>query len=110
AILLALLSASCMMWMSKVEGWLPTRQAVAIVLHFRKGFSPNEKRLREVSLERGYDIAAGSLKIDAVAGEAEWRFVAVSLGKNKSSQLSELASELSKFEGVTDYHLAYARN
>ena len=110
AILLAILSASCMMWMSKVEGWLPSRQAIAIVLHFRNGFSPNEKRLREVALERGYEIAAGSLKIDSTAGEAEWRFVAVSLGKNQSSQLSELAAELSKFEGVVSYHLAYARN
>jgi putative Mg2+ transporter-C (MgtC) family protein len=110
AILLAVLSASCMMWMSKVEGWLPTRQAVAIVLHFRKGFSPNEKRLREVALERGYDIALGTLKIDSIGGEAEWRFVAVSLGKNQSSELSKLAAELSKFEGVTNYHLAHARN
>jgi putative Mg2+ transporter-C (MgtC) family protein len=110
AILLALLSASCMMWMSKIEGWLPTRQAVAIVLHFRKGFSPNEKRLRQVAFERGYDIATGTLKIDSVGGEAEWRFVAVSLGKNQSSPLSELAAELAKFEGVTDYHLAHARN
>ncbi len=110
AILLAILSASCMMWMSKVEGMLPTRQAVSIVLHFRKGFSPNEKKLREVARERGYEIALGSLKIDSVAGEAEWHFVAVSLGKHKASELSVLADELAQFEGVVNFHLAYARN
>jgi putative Mg2+ transporter-C (MgtC) family protein len=110
AILLTILSASSMMWMTKVEGWLPIRQAVAIVLHFRKGFSPNEKKLREVALERGYEIALGSLKIDSTAGEAEWRFVAVSLGKNKASELSVLAAELAQFEGVVNFHLAYARN
>jgi putative Mg2+ transporter-C (MgtC) family protein len=110
AILLTILSASCMMWMTKVEGWLPIRQAVAIVLHFRKGFNPHEKKLREVALERGYELALGSLKIDSVGGEAEWRFVAVSLGKNKGSELSVLASELAQFEGVVNFHLAYARN
>lgn len=110
AILLALLSASCMMWMTRVEALLPTRQAVAVVLRFRKGFSPNEKKLREVALERGYEIAPRSLKIDSVAGEAEWRFVAVSLGKNQASELSVLATELSRFDGVVDYHLAFARN
>src|ERR1017187_1052600 len=29
AILMALMSVSCMMWVSKLEGWLPSRQAVA---------------------------------------------------------------------------------
>jgi putative Mg2+ transporter-C (MgtC) family protein len=110
AILLAVLSASCMMWMSKIEGWLPSRQAVAIDLHFRKGYSPHEKRLREVALERGYEIAMGSLKIDFAAGEPQWRFVAVSLGKGKGAPLSELAEELARFEGVVSYNLAYARN
>lgn len=110
AILLAILSASCMMWMSKIEGWLPSRQAIAIVLHFRKGYSPNADRLATVALDRGYEIAPGSLKIDYVAGEPEWRFVAVALGRGKGATLAELAAELTRFEGVVNFHLSYARN
>jgi putative Mg2+ transporter-C (MgtC) family protein len=40
AMSLALLSAVCMIWVSKLEGWLPSRQAVAITLKFQPGFVP----------------------------------------------------------------------
>jgi putative Mg2+ transporter-C (MgtC) family protein len=110
AILLALLSASCMMWMSKVEGWLPSRQVVAIVLRFRKGFDPHERRLRQMARERGYEMAEGSLNIDFVDGELEWRFVAAALGKSGVAPLSELAEELTHFDGVKSFHLSHARN
>ena len=40
AILLTLLSAVSMMWVSRLENWLPSRQAVAIVLRFRNDFVP----------------------------------------------------------------------
>src|SRR5450830_599030 len=42
AMMLALLSAVCMVWISKLEVWLPSRQAVAINLKFAKNFSPIE--------------------------------------------------------------------
>lgn len=58
AILMALMSVACMMWVSKLEGWLPSRQAVAIMRRFRKGLVPREDVLRRVARERRYDIAA----------------------------------------------------
>jgi putative Mg2+ transporter-C (MgtC) family protein len=110
AILLAILSASCMMWMSKIEGRLPSRQVVAVVLRFRKGFDPHEGRLRQVARERGYEIAEGSLNIDFSDGELEWHFVAVSFGKVQVASLSELSEELTRFDGVRSFHLSHARN
>jgi putative Mg2+ transporter-C (MgtC) family protein len=110
AILLALLSAACMMWVTKIENWLPSRQAVAIVLTFRKDFVPREDVLRRVAMARGYELAEGSFSIRHQNGRAEWHFVAVALGKNMGASMSELAAELTIFEGVEDFNLTHARN
>lgn len=110
AILLTLLSAACMMWVSRLENWLPTHPAVGIVLRFRKGFEPREDVLRRVAQDRGYDIAGGTLTIGFDNGCAEWRFVAVAKGNNAGAPLSVLARELTVFEGVDSFHLSHARN
>jgi putative Mg2+ transporter-C (MgtC) family protein len=110
AVLLAVLSASCMMWMVKVENWLPSHQAIAIMLRFRQGYDPQETRLRQIAVDRGYEIAGGSLNISFVEGESEWRFIAVALGRNRGATLSELARELAQFDGVVKFDLAHARN
>ena len=110
AILLTLLSAGLMMWATKLEQWLPSRQAVAITLRFHPGFCPQESVLRRVAQERGYMIASGSIQIQFVGGRQEWRYVAVSPDKNKSVPVSSLAEELSHFEGVDEFFISYARN
>ena len=110
AILLALLSAACMMWVTKIENWLPSRQAVAIVLRFRKDFVPREDVLRRIAMARGYELAEGSFSIRLQDGCAEWHFVAIALGKNMGASVSELAAELTIFEGVENFTLAHARN
>ncbi|MCX7171730.1 MAG: MgtC/SapB family protein, partial [Proteobacteria bacterium] len=110
SMLLTLLSAASMMWISRLEGWLPSRQAIAIVLRFRKDFAPREEVLRRVSAERGYEIAGGTIAIDYRDGRSEWRYVAVALSKGKAALISELAGELAQFEGVEDFSLSHARN
>src|SRR5512147_833710 len=49
AIALALLSMGCMMWVSRLEGWLPSRPALAISLQFRRDFYPSEAALRQAT-------------------------------------------------------------
>lgn len=110
AILLALLSAASMMWISRLEAWLPSRQGLAVVMSFRKDFRPREDVLRCLALERGYDFAKGSLSIAIHEGRPEWRFVAVGLSKARAASLSELAGELAKFEGLENFSLSHARN
>ena len=110
AILLTLLSAASMMWISRLEAWLPSRTAVAIAMGFRKGFVPREDVLRRVALERGYEVAGGSIVITYQEGRTEWRFVAVSLRKAAIAPLSSLAAELAQFEGVDNFSLSHARN
>ena len=110
AMLLALLSATCMVWVSRLEAWLPSRHAVAIVLRFKKDFVPHEHELRLSALRRGYEIAKGSISISFEDGRPEWRFVAVALSKANGAPISELARELALFDGVENFHLSHARN
>ena len=110
AMMLAALSAVCMVWISKLEGWLPSRQAVAISLKFDKHFTPLEQVLHEKANAHGYEIAGGSISISFKEEAHEWTFVAVARSRQKMGPLSELAREMAQFDGVDSFQLAYARN
>jgi putative Mg2+ transporter-C (MgtC) family protein len=110
AMSLALLSAVCMVWISKLEAWLPSRQAVAITLKFEPGFLPIEAALRGMAAARGYDIAGGTIVISMGEGAYTWNFVAVARSRKTMTPISELGMEMGKFTGVQSFHLAYARN
>lgn len=110
AMMLALLSAMCMVWVSSLESWLPSRQAVAITLQFKPGFVPVQSVLRSMALERGYDIAEGTISIAYHDGAPEWRFVAVAQDRKQMVTISELAADMARFDGVAGFNLSYARN
>lgn len=110
AILLTLLTLASMLWISRLENWLPSRPAIAIVMQFKKDYSPKLVVLRRVAYERGYDIAEGSLTINFKEGKPEWQFVAVAHGKAKGVPMAELAHELTGFDGVENFFLSHARN
>src|SRR5450830_1373387 len=107
---LALLCAMVMIYLSKIEAWLPSRHAIAITMRFKPGREPDEDTLRRLALERGYEIAGGSLMISQDKGSMEWRFVALALGKRTGSPLARLAAEMAKFEGIDSFQLTHARN
>ena len=110
AIALAVLTAICMAWISKLEAWLPSRQAVAIYLKFKEGINPDEAALRRVAKQRGYDVASGTISISCKDACTEWNFVAVAHSRQKMGSISDLALEMAHLEGVTAYRLGYARN
>ncbi len=110
AILLTLLAALCMMWVSKLENWLPSRPAIAVTLEFQKNFVPQEQTLSDVVYNHGYEVATGSFAIRSSDGKLEWRFVAIALSKNSGVTMNELASGLSTLQGVEDFSLSHARN
>ena len=110
AILLAFLSAACMIWVVKLEAWLPSRQAVSMTIQFKEGFIANEQAIRKLALERGYEIATGTINIAFQEGKVEWRFVAVAIDKRKATTISEMSKELGHFDGVESFQLSHARN
>jgi putative Mg2+ transporter-C (MgtC) family protein len=110
AILLTLLSGAFMMWGSKLEGLLPSRHAVAVTLRFSKDSGPSEEQLNRIVHDRGYEIAKGSFSIIEQNGVPQWRFVAVSMGKDKGASLVKLSRTLSKAEGIEHFQISHARN
>lgn len=111
AIAIAVLMASLMMWGSKIESRLPSRPAIAVTLRFKPGFvRPQESLLRQGARERGYSIATGSFSVACEHGQIEWHFVAVALDGVKSTHITDLADELSKFDGVEKLKIEHARN
>ncbi len=109
-ILLALLSASLMMWGSKIEGRLPTRPAVTISMRFRPNFEAKEESLRRVAAERGYMIANGSFSVVYENLQTQWQFVAVAIAGRNSASLMDLATELQRFDGIDRFQISHARN
>src|SRR5476649_65675 len=107
---LSFLCAMSMIFLYKLEAWLPSRHAVAITMRFREGYKPQEQALRQMALMRGYEIAGGSLMISSDHGRQEWRFVAIALSKRSGSSLSEVGAELATFEGIEGFTLTHARN
>ena len=110
AVLITLLSLTCMMWISRIEDKLPSKPAIAVVLTFTKGFEPNESALRNAASKRGYDIAMGSFEIQGQDGSVEWRFVAIAKSLRQGETLIALSTELGQYEGIAKYHLSHVKN
>ncbi|MBE9609415.1 MgtC/SapB family protein [Chitinilyticum piscinae] len=110
AIVLTLLCVSCMMWGARLEAWLPSRPAIAVTLRFSAQARVSEEELRAFAHAHGYDVASGSIHIDAGQALQEWHFVCVAVSKHAGSSLSHLAQVLPQFEGLQEYRLGHARN
>lgn len=110
AISLAVLSASCMVWVAKLEYWLPSRAGVAIMVEFEKNFIPHENALRKIALEHGYEIAKDSLSISSHERHAKWHFIAIAIDSKKGTSMSELAHMMNSYEGVENFELTHCRN
>ena len=104
------LAAMIMIYLSKIEAWLPSRHAVAITLRFKPDYLPREEKLRNMARERGYTIAGGSLTIGSTNGQQEWRFVALALSKKSGAPLSQLAADMDAFDGIDSFQVSHARN
>lgn len=110
AIFLSLVLMIVMLWGSKIEKFFPAHHAVAVTLHFKKDFTPDEDTIRRVFDEQRYRIANGSFATLARAGQFEWRFVAVSLNRYKSTSLIGLSKVLSAVDGIQDCYFSHSRN
>jgi putative Mg2+ transporter-C (MgtC) family protein len=111
AILLALLSASLMMWGPKLELSLPSRHAMGVTLGFGPNHEPREDDLRQLMGGWGYTIAEGSLRINSDGPRVTWHFVMVAASSHPaSSSLFELSRGLRAVVGVDSLTLGHARN
>jgi putative Mg2+ transporter-C (MgtC) family protein len=110
AILLSFLSLVCMMWVHRIETWLPTRPGIAVTVRFCRGATPEPRSFEHAVSERGYEIVGGSLSIGMKEGLVEWHFAATSASRGKHAPLTELAQALSEDARIDSFQLAHTRN
>lgn len=110
AIMLSVISAGVMMWISKLEAWLPSRLAIAVGLTFQKGFEPSEELVSHAIREYGYKIAGGSLVISTSEAGQVWQFAAFAVRNDTSYSIPTISRELAKIKGVERFQLSFARN
>lgn len=110
SILVAVISAALMMWAAKLEQWLPSRTAFAIMLRFRTGFTPSEKLLTELAQDLGYTLAGGTFQIQQAQGRQEWRFVAIAQRRSRNMAVSSMAQRFGALDGVEEFQIQHARN
>lgn len=111
AILLAVLSASLMMWGSQLEMRLPSRRALGVTLVFRPEVEPDEAHVKAQMAKWGYSVAEGSLQIASRDHHVSWQFVMVALrSRPEPSSLFELSRCLRQIPGVDSLQVAHARN
>jgi putative Mg2+ transporter-C (MgtC) family protein len=110
AILLAALSILCMLWVHRLELWLPAHQALSVVVQFKPGVAAHEHEFREEVRRYGYEMVEGSLAIHAQRGAAEWHFVATAFDKRKRTSMTELARVMGENDLVDSFQLSHYRN
>ena len=111
AILLTMLSATLMMWGAKMEGKLPSRRAVGVILKFGDGECPPETEVRDQMHDWGYTMADGSMHIVSQGDQVSWQFVMVAMRSQPlASSLFELARLLRSLPGVNSVDVMHARN
>lgn len=111
AILLTVLSASLMMWGSRLEGRLPALPALGVTLTFHEGVEPEEVAIGHAMRQWGYQVAEGSLHIVVEHQRVSWQFVMVARqSQPQELSLFELTRRLRSLEGVDSVRMAHARN
>jgi len=101
---------ACMTLVSKIEAKLTARPAVAVMLRFKKDFSPVIEAIRKAVSNRGYMLASGSISISHSQGRTEWHFVVLAVDRAHGATLPNLSTELMALEGLEDFQLSHARN
>ncbi len=110
AILLTLLSATMMVWGSRLESRLPSRHAIAVTLRFPAASPLTEDKLTHWLQHCGYELARDSISIDCNHTAVEWRFVAVALDRQRGWNLPYLAEYADHLDHLESISLAHARN
>jgi putative Mg2+ transporter-C (MgtC) family protein len=110
AMLLSVLSAMVMMWVSKLEAFLPSRHAIAITLKFHLDYTPNEDEIDLVMLDLGYETAKGSYTVTSDNNKEEWHFTAVALLNRTRYSIPQISRQLVKINGLESCKISFARN
>lgn len=108
--MLALLCAISMVWISRIESILPSRPGVAVMLRFEPGVAPSQPALSAFARQHGYSIAPATMVVGQQGEVATWNFILVEDNHKLAQPLSQFGEALRGYPGLRDFELAYARN
>lgn len=109
AIMLTMISSAAMVLGGRIETWLPSRHATAVVLTFKSGACPSENEIKEFSQQLGYRIAEGSTSIISIDGRQHWHLVLLAVNSRRIS-IPQLAIDLNAHPDLDAFQVAFARN
>lgn len=107
---LAVLSICSMTFISRLESMVPKKALLDITLKFKSGYKPNEEGLRKSALERGYLIPVNGISITMSNGCLEWHCLAISIPGKTIFTVTQMASDLSVFEGLEAFNISPSRH
>jgi len=109
AIMLALISSATMIWGGHLESLLPSRHAVALLIHFRPDYEANINEVQSLVNDLGYRLGEGCISITRHEDHEEWHMVLIAMGKQRVS-IPAIAASLHDWHFLSSYQVAFARN
>lgn len=109
AIMLSLIASATMIWGGRIEAALPSRHAVAVILRFRPGFSPDQNTIDDLAKELGYRLAEGTINIVSDNNQQEWHLVFIATGSQTIS-IPSIVNSLERCDFISGYQVSFARN
>jgi putative Mg2+ transporter-C (MgtC) family protein len=110
AVMLALMSAGCMLFAARIEQKLPSHPALAVSLQCDPSVPMSLDVIDTVAANHGYRIARGSLSIALGDTRAQWRFSCVGERGDRILQIAPLVEALRRMEGVQGAEASPSRN
>jgi putative Mg2+ transporter-C (MgtC) family protein len=109
AIVLALIASATMIWGGQLEAALPSRHAVAVILHFKTGYRSSQTEIEDLAKALGYRLAEGSITVISANKQEERHLVFIATGNYKIS-IPAIAESLEHCDFINGYQVAFARN
>lgn len=111
AIVLSVLSALLMAMGHQLEQWLPSHNEITVSLSFKEGFLTNLETMTAILKEHDFLVETETISISSTNQCQEWRFVAVSIRKERiKTHIPTITEALSRIDGVIGYFVSYVRN
>jgi putative Mg2+ transporter-C (MgtC) family protein len=110
ALLLAVLCATCMSFLQRIEARLPGRASLDVTIKFREGHPPHMDDVVRIAESRGYRVLKESLTISFSDNQAVWRFGVVALERSRAVSSDHMADELSKDANIASFAITPVRH
>ncbi len=109
AIMLTLMSVITLSAINRIEKYLPQKVSYAVQMTFKKGYIPDEQKLRTKGFEKGFVISEGGINVSMRDGQILWRYNAYSHPQKTPVSLISISNEMVSHEGIVAFDISKTR-